>query len=69
MNLYAPTGKKLENWPQWVERLTKENQELRVDSLKLKQRCRELFKESEVLRRKVRELEKEIMEVKAESNG
>lgn len=29
MNLYAPTGKKLENWPQWVERLCKENQELR----------------------------------------
>ena len=55
MNLYTPTGKKLENWPQWVERLTRENQELRVDSLKLKERCCELFKESEVLRRKVRE--------------
>ena len=29
MNLYTPTGKKLENWPQWVERLTRENLELK----------------------------------------
>ena len=58
MNLYTPTGKKLENWPQWVDRLTKENQELRVDSLKLKERCCELFKENQELRTRIRELEK-----------
>ena len=29
MNLYDPTGKKLENWPQWVERLSNDNIVLR----------------------------------------
>ncbi len=69
MNLYSPTGKKLESWPQWVGRLSEENQELKVDSLKLKERCCELFKESEQLRRRVRELEKELIEAQARSNG
>lgn len=38
MNLYAPTGKKLESWPQWVERLTREN-------IVLKRRVAELEKQ------------------------
>jgi hypothetical protein len=29
MNVYAPTGKKLESWPQWVKRLSNENIVLR----------------------------------------
>ena len=29
MNVYAPTGEKLENWPQWVERLSNDNIVLR----------------------------------------
>ena len=52
MNLYKPTGKKLENWPQWVGRLSEENLELkkRVDQLErenaeLKRRCCDLFSE------------------------
>jgi predicted RNase H-like nuclease (RuvC/YqgF family) len=48
MNIYKPTGKKLENWPQIVDRLTKENNELL---------------------RRVRELEKQVMELMAQSNG
>lgn len=41
MNLYAPTGEKLENWPQWVRRLSDENI---------------------VLKRRIIELEKQLME-------
>jgi predicted RNase H-like nuclease (RuvC/YqgF family) len=48
MNIYKPTGKKLENWPQIVDRLTKENNELL---------------------RRVRELEKQVMELMAQSDG
>ena len=29
MNIYAPTGEKLENWPLWVRRLTDENMVLK----------------------------------------
>lgn len=52
MNIYMPTGEKLENWPQWVDRLTKENLELKKklerldeENLQLKRRCSELFRE------------------------
>jgi predicted RNase H-like nuclease (RuvC/YqgF family) len=48
MNIYKPTGKKLENWPQLVDRLTKENHDLQ---------------------RRIRELEKQVMELMAQSNG
>ncbi len=50
MNVYEPTGKKVESWPQWVTRLSEENLELkeRVEQLEkenfeLKRRCSELF--------------------------
>ena len=29
MNIYKPTGEKVENWPQWVKRVTNENVELK----------------------------------------
>ena len=29
MNVYEPTGKKVESWPQWVTRLSEENLELK----------------------------------------
>jgi predicted RNase H-like nuclease (RuvC/YqgF family) len=52
VNVYKPTGEKLENWPQWVDRLSEENLELkkRVDQLErenaeLKRRCCDLFSE------------------------
>ena len=28
MNIYKPTGKKIESFPMWVDRLIKENQKL-----------------------------------------
>jgi regulator of replication initiation timing len=41
MNLYKPTGEKLESWPQWVARLIKENQELREEIAELKKKLAE----------------------------
>jgi len=50
MNLYEPTGKKMESWPQWVGRLSEENLELKKkveqlerENAELKKRCCELF--------------------------
>ena len=52
MNIYRPTGKKVESWPQWVKRLEDENKklndqnnELRAENLQLKARCCEIWKE------------------------
>ena len=41
MNVYTPTGKKLESWPQWVTRLLKVNQELREEIAELKKQLAE----------------------------
>jgi len=41
MNLYKPTGKRLESWPQWVARLIKVNQELREEIEELKKKLAE----------------------------
>ena len=38
MNVYKPTGEKMENWPQWVPRLSNEN-------IVLKRRVAELEKQ------------------------
>ena len=46
MNLYSPTGEKLENWPQWVKRLNNENI---------------------VIKRRIIELEKQLMEEMSKS--
>jgi predicted nuclease with TOPRIM domain len=52
MNVYKPTGEKLNNWPQMVGRLEEEKKELqeKLDKLEaensqLKRRCCDLFKE------------------------
>ena len=42
MNVYKATGEKVESWPQWVKRLTDENQVLR---LKLAQLEKQLMEE------------------------
>jgi|TARA_R100000005_G_C4801220_1_gene92732 hypothetical protein len=44
MNIYEPTGKKMESWPQWVQRLSNENI---------------------ILKRRIAELEKQLMEEQA----
>ena len=36
MNIYKPTVKSMESWPQWVSRLIKVNQELREEIADLK---------------------------------
>lgn len=52
MNVYEPTGKKIESWPQWVGRLTEENEQLKKtlqklerENAELKKRCCDLFSE------------------------
>jgi len=52
MNIYEPTGKKIESWPQWVGRLVKEkdklvlrNRKLEEENLGLKRRCCELYED------------------------
>ena len=52
MNLYEPTGKKLNSWPQMVGRLEDEKKELEkklhkleAENAELKRRCCDLFKE------------------------
>ena len=36
MNIYKPTGEKVENWPQWVKRVTNENVELNWENSEFK---------------------------------
>ena len=52
MNLYKSTGKKMEGWPQWVDRLIREkrklvlrNEELEEENLDWKRRCSELYED------------------------
>jgi cell division protein FtsB len=59
MNVYKPTGEKVENWPQWVQRLSnenivlkrriaeleKQNEELAEETLQLKSRCCDIWKQ------------------------
>ena len=50
--MYKPTGEKIENWPQWVGRLSEDNLELKKkveqlerENAELKKRCCDLFSE------------------------
>ena len=45
MNLYRPTGEKIESWPLWVRRLTDENLLLRRRVTDLKKRCCDIWKQ------------------------
>jgi len=52
MNVYKPTGEKMESWPQWVGRLSEDNLELKKkveklerENAELKKRCCDLFSE------------------------
>jgi regulator of replication initiation timing len=45
MNVYEPTGKKVESWPEWVKRLSEENEKLRKENMDLKKRCCDLWRE------------------------
>ena len=41
MNIYKPTGEKVENWPQWVKRLINENIVLRRRVVELEKQLTE----------------------------
>ena len=41
MNVYKATGERLESWPQWVNRLIKENEKLREEIAQLKKQLAE----------------------------
>jgi predicted RNase H-like nuclease (RuvC/YqgF family) len=58
MNIYKPTGKKLENWPQIVDRLTEDN-------LELKKRVEQLERENAELKKRCCDLFSEVIEAKA----
>jgi predicted RNase H-like nuclease (RuvC/YqgF family) len=58
MNVYEPTGKKIENWPQWVGRLSEEN-------LELKKKVEQLERENAELKKRCYALICEVIEAKA----
>ena len=58
MNVYKPTGEKMENWPQWVTRLSNEN-------IVLNRRVAELEKENRELKKRCCDLFSEVIETKA----
>jgi len=58
MNVYTPTGKKSESWPQWVGRLSEEN-------LELKKSVEKLEKENQELKKRCCDLFSEVIEAKA----
>ena len=62
MNVYEPTGKKLENWPHWVTRLSTEN-------IVWKRRVAELEKENSELKKRCCDLFSEVIEAKASSDS
>tara|TARA_R100001463_G_C3468593_1_gene215646 strand:+ start:559 stop:768 length:210 start_codon:yes stop_codon:yes gene_type:complete len=65
MNLYKPTGKKSESWPQWVGRLSEENLHLKKENALLKQQIKDLEAESFELKKRSCDLWSEVMEANA----
>ena len=58
MNVYKPTGEKMESWPQWVGRLSEDN-------LELKKKLEKLDKENQELKKRCCNLFSEVIEAKA----
>ena len=58
MNVYKPTGAKVEGWPQWVGRLSEDN-------LELKKRVEQLERENAELKKRCCDLFSEVIEAKA----
>ena len=46
MNIYHPTGKRMENWPQWVKRLSAELDRKNAEIERLKAKLESLERES-----------------------
>tara|TARA_R110002110_G_scaffold415026_1_gene647533 strand:+ start:348 stop:557 length:210 start_codon:yes stop_codon:yes gene_type:complete len=65
MNIYAPTGKKLESWPLWVRRLTDEGMVLKSRVMELEKENKELSKEVTDLKVRCCDLWKQFTEEQA----
>tara|TARA_R110000744_G_scaffold316978_1_gene423673 strand:+ start:623 stop:832 length:210 start_codon:yes stop_codon:yes gene_type:complete len=66
MNLYRPTGEKIESWPLWVRRLTDENLLLRRRVIDLeKQLTEEQAKEVTDLKKRCCDIWKQLTEEQA----
>ena len=65
MNIYKATGEKVENWPQWVKRLTDENQVLRRKLAQLEKHNEEQAKEVTDLKKRCCDIWKQLMEEQA----
>ena len=65
MNIYKATGEKVENWPQWVKRLTDENQVLRRKLAQIEKHNEEQAKEVTDLKKRCCDIWKQLMEEQA----
>ena len=65
MNVYKATGEKVESWPQWVKRLTDENQVLRRKLAQLEKHNEEQAKEVTDLKKRCCDIWKQLMEEQA----
>jgi len=65
MNIYKPTGEKVENWPQWVKRVSEQNTELLTTIADHEKKNAELTTEVEELKRRCCDVWRELMEEKA----
>ena len=65
MNIYKPTGEKVENWPQWVKRVTNENVELKRRIAELEEKNTELTTEVQQLKKRCCDIWKQVMEEQA----
>ena len=65
MNIYKPTGEKVENWPQWVKRVTEQNVELRRRVAELEEKNTELTTEVQQLKKRCCDIWKQLTEEQA----
>jgi len=65
MNIYTPTGKKLESWPLWVRRLTDEGMVLKSRVIDLEKQNDELTKEVTDLKVRCCDIWKQLTEEQA----
>ena len=65
MNVYKATGEKVESWPQWVKRLTDENQVLRRKLAQIEKHNEEQAKEVTDLKKRCCDIWKQLMEEQA----
>ena len=65
MNIYKPTGEKVESWPQWVQRLNNENIVLKRRVAELEKQNEELAEETSQLKSRCCDIWKQLTEEQA----